>query len=276
MSADKKRPTETFEPDVVRSLEVSGGVLAGPTAERAFVAASPRDLGNHRMVVGNVPEAPEAGRMTVDVSTRGTRSLGFDWGRSRADQRVELYSGNRLLGRYGASEVFADAPEGSAASGYVTFRSMDGTPITKAVFTSASPFEVDNVSTEPTDTASLPGDATGASSRSMHVRLGTYGAPGMSAMGSQPRLQPVVRNPGAVAGGAQPAPAAPSGPIVVPPLAASRMLGLYGAPPPPEPDVVLGEQEIQLRARLMSAYALLGPKAAIDKEALERAYAMRL
>ena len=258
MSTDPKRPTETFEPGVPRSLEVSGGAVAGPTADAVALAAPARDQANHRMVVGDIPGVPQARQMTVDVSKRATKSLGFDWSQSRADQSVELYSGNRLLGRYGASDVFADASANTSASGYVTFRSLDGAPITKAVFSSSSPFEVDNVSTDSNDPAAVPGDAQAAASRRLHVRLGQQGQQGQPATG------------------AAAAAAAPARPIVVPALASGRLLGLYGVSGDSKEPVVLNEGEIQTRARLMSAQALLGPAALVDKAALERAYGMRV
>jgi hypothetical protein len=237
--------------------------MAGPTAAHNLAPAAARDPGNHRMVVGNVTEAPEARRMTVDLSARNTRSVGFDWGSSKADQSVELYSGNRLLARYGASEVFADAPEGTTPSAYVTFRTLDGTPITKAVISSSYPVEVDNVSTDPTDAYGMPASEPLAAARTLNVRIGTPGQPGMTPGAPVPRTQPVVRTAGA------------SGPIVVPLLAANRVSNLYGVPPP-QPEAVLGEQEIQSRARMMSAYALLAPASHVEREALERAYGMRL
>ena len=285
MSTDRRRPTETFEPGVVRSLEVSGGVMAGPTAAYNLTTAAVRDPGNHRMVVGNVTEAPDARRMSVDVSARNTRSLGFDWGSSKADQSVELYSGNRLLARYGASEVFADAPEGTTPSAYVTFRTLDGTPITRAVISSSSPVEVDNVSTDPTDAYGMPAPETVTPGRVLNVRIGAPGQPGMTQGVSALRAQPMVRAAGVIGaaaaateitGGGVPQLPATSSPIVVPPLAASRVSSLYGVPPPPPPEAVLEHQEIQLRARMMSAYALLAPASNVEREALERAYGMRL
>jgi hypothetical protein len=102
--------------------------------------------------------------------------------------------------------------------------------------------------------------------------MGLYGRPGALA-------QPVVRSAGAAsaASAAAAVPAGPSGPIVVPPGVASRALGLYGFPAASSKEpVVLSELEIQSRARQMSAYALLAPASLADKEALERAYALRL
>jgi hypothetical protein len=54
------------------------------------------------------------------------------------------------------------------------------------------------------------------------------------------------------------------------------LLGLYGVSGDSKEPVVLNEGEIQTRARLMSAQALLGPAALVDKAALERAYGMRV
>lgn len=276
VSADTTRPTETFEPDVVRTLEVAGGLAIGPVAGRSLPSGPPVDPANHSMVVGSVPGAPQAERMTVDLSTRATASLGFDWGRAKAGQSVELYSGPRLLGRYDASEVFADAPERTAPSGYVTFRSLDGAPITRAVFSAAgsSPFEVDNLSTDPTSAAAAD-SAASAAARPLHVRLGLYGQAAM-------RGEPAV---GAGPGGATPTAGAGSGsiasggrpvPVVVPPLPQRRVLDLYGRIPATQAAVVLRQEEIESRARLTSAYAMLAPGSAVDRKELERAYGMRL
>jgi hypothetical protein len=99
--------------------------------------------------------------------------------------------------------------------------------------------------------------------------MGLYGRPGALA-------QPVVRSAGAASAAAA-VPAGPSGPIVVSPGVASRAMGLYGVPAASSKEpVVLSELEIQSRARQMSAYALLAPASLADKEALERAYALRL
>jgi hypothetical protein len=272
-SPDPARPTETFEPDVLRSLEVSGGVLAGPTAAAVAVPGQPRDVANHRMLVGEVAGVPQARQMTLDVSTRNTTSLGFDWSSAKPDQKIELYSGNRLIGRYGAAEVFADAPEGRSGSAYVTFRSLDGVAITRAQLSStSSAFEVDNVTTDATDASRAATAASGspaAGSGTLQVRMGLYGRRGAPA-------QPVVRSAGAASAAAA-VPAGPSGPIVVSPGVASRAMGLYGVPAASSKEpVVLSELEIQSRARQMSAYALLAPASLADKEALERAYALRL
>ncbi|MFM7532804.1 MAG: NPCBM/NEW2 domain-containing protein [Rubrivivax sp.] len=287
MSTDKSRPTETFEPDVVRSLEVSGGLAIGPTAAAAPIASPPLDPANHSMLVGRVSGAPQAEKMTVDVSGRSTTSLGFDWGRAGAGQAVELYSGTRLMGRYGASEVFADAPERTTPSGYVTFRSLDGTPITRAVFSApgGSPLEVDNVSTDPTGFDKAP-VAPAASSRTIYVRLGLYGqsAGTGTGAGSSPAPgsgQAAIAAASAAAAGMGPGTpgATPPGrwaPIVVTPPPQRRVLDFYGIAPSSSEEVVLRAEEIEMRSRLMSVFAMLAPGNQVDKKALERAYAMRI
>lgn len=256
-SADGRRPVETFEPGVARSLEVSGGALAGPTTAAVPWPMASRDPSNHRMVVGPVAGSTEVARMTVDVSARATTTLGFDWGGSRQDQSVELYSGSRLLGRWGAFDVFADAPRGASASGYVTFRSLDGAPITKAVFASSSPFEVDNITTDPTDLVAqaVPARAAPASpGRAILARLAPQGA----GAGAEVSVSPARR-------GSIPGPAA----------MVNRALALYGAAPGPRQEAVLSENEIQARAQRMGVEAMVMAVAPADRESLERAYAMR-
>ena len=142
-------PLETFDATGPRQLSMRGGIPIGPGLRHPFGSSLiVDDPAESAMAVGRAAGRPDAEKMSIDLSSRPTTRLGLMWRGAQPDNTIELYSGDRLLRRLTAAEVFADAPEGSAPSAYVTFMSLDGARISRAVLSSSSPFQVDNITTE--------------------------------------------------------------------------------------------------------------------------------
>ncbi|MFZ4650932.1 MAG: hypothetical protein ACOYLV_09490 [Rubrivivax sp.] len=255
LSVDGSRPTETFEPTDARILATRGGIPVGPTSGTFPGTYASLDAAQHVMVVAASAFRPQAREMTVDLTGRPTTSFGFQWNTAQADNTVEMYAGTKLLGRYTPAEVFADAPAGSTPSAYVTFRTVDGTLISHAVFSSASPFEVDNLSTDgDLGRTFLPKPGSRAA-RSVYTRFDT------TALGPPPA-------------------ASATAPAIYRP---TLMLADHRARPVPDPattstlgsDIVVTEPEIQTRARLAGSYAALAGGLASSQE-LSQLLGMRL
>ena len=238
MSVDPTRPTETFEPAESRSLPVRGGIPVGPTSGVFPGTYAALDSNQHVMVVAASPFRPQAREMSVDLTGQPTTSFGFQWNAARADNTVEMYAGTKLLGRYTPTEVFADAPTGTTPSAYVTFRTVDGTPITRAVFSSGSPFEVDNLSTDGQPTRLATSDAALRSARSVYTRFDStaQGPSPITAAAAAQLYRPTV---------------------MMADRRAAPLDGATSAPAATGNDIVITEPEIQTRARMMNTYTAL-------------------